>query len=208
MKRARKSSGELVKRKRKKIVKSMPTKPATDIRKDMRQVVHLLQVSQVELEHQNQELRIAERELEASRSKYVSLFDFSPIPYVALDLAGVIKEVNLSAGRMFGVDRNKLVGRLITAYVPYEDRRIVSSFLKDVLRSSEKASCTLRMTNSEKRVLDVQLEGVRSNDTLESDPRCQIALIDMTEFKKLQKRCEELSEELTSLTNTKNKFKS
>jgi PAS domain S-box-containing protein len=208
MKGAKKVSQEAIRVELKKINESKPTKPGTDIRKDMREVVHLLQVSQVELEHQNQELRIAERELEASRSKYVDLFDFSPIPYFALDLAGVIKEVNLSAARMFAVDRNKLIGRHFTEYVPYEGRRIFTSFLKEVFQSPEKASCTLRMTNREKRVFDVLLDGVRSNYTLETEPRCQIAVIDVTEYKKLEKLCEELSEELESLKNAKDKFKS
>ncbi len=208
MKRTKRVSQEPVRRNRKKIREAKITTPATAIRTDMRQVVHLLQVSQVELEHQNEELRIAERELEESRSKYVDLFDFSPTPYFALDLAGVIKEVNLSAARMLGVDRNKLIGRNISAYIPYEDRRIIASFLKDVFQSPEKSSCTLRIKNSGKRLFDVLLDGVRSNYTLETDPRCQIALIDRTEYRKLEKLCEELSDELKSLKNARDKLQS
>ncbi len=52
---------------------------------DVQRLVHLLQVHQVELEHQNEELRIAHEELEVSRNKYVNLFDFSPTPYFTLD---------------------------------------------------------------------------------------------------------------------------
>ena len=74
---------------------------------DIQRLLSLLQVHQVELEHQNEELRIAHEELEVSRNKYVNLFDFSPTPYFTLDPEGIIKESNLSASKMLGVNRNK-----------------------------------------------------------------------------------------------------
>ncbi len=75
---------------------------------DVQKLLHLLEVHQVELEHQNQELRIAQEEIEVSRNKYVNLFDFSPIPYFTLDPDSVIMEANLSASKMFGIERKKL----------------------------------------------------------------------------------------------------
>jgi len=99
MKRAGKKTQKAVGKKRKKGGASVPAGSPGDRSQDIRKLVHLLQVNQVELEHQNQELRIAEQELEASRNRYVNLFDFSPIAYFSLDAQGVIKEVNLSAGR-------------------------------------------------------------------------------------------------------------
>ena len=77
------------------------TKPKkTDVAKvgDVQRLVQLLRINQIELEHQNQELRIAQGELEVSRNKYVNLFDFAPIPYFTLNFEGIIKEVNLIAG--------------------------------------------------------------------------------------------------------------
>src|ERR1035437_6119237 len=98
----------------KKEMKKKTAKPKkTDVAKvgDVQRLVQLLRINQIELEHQNQELRITQEELEVSRNKYVSLFDFAPIPYFTLNKEGIIKEVNLIASKIFGVDRNKLVGK-------------------------------------------------------------------------------------------------
>jgi PAS domain S-box-containing protein len=197
MKRTRKESQRAGKRKEKKGGVLKPRPSGAKQMEDVQKLVQLLQVNQVELEHQNLELRIAEEELETSRSKYVNLFDFSPIPYFALDPDGVIKEVNLSAARMFGIDRNRLIGKNITAYVPSGDRNTFKTFMTDVFASSVKQSCRLRLTNKDKSVFHVLLEGLKPGDTLEADQRCQIALIDLTEYKKLEDTCKELSEKLS-----------
>lgn len=179
--------------KRKKATK--PVRTHVDKSQDVRKLVELLQVNQVELEHQNQELRIAEEELETSRNKYVNLFDFSPIPYFTLDMGGVIREVNLCAGTMFGVGRNKLIGKSFSSYIPLEERNVFNGFLKAVFDSPDKQSCKVRVTGKDKQELYVSLEGVKSSDTLESDEGCQIALFDLTEYKKLEDAFKKLSEE-------------
>lgn len=206
MKRTKDKSQKSGKDKGKRKSKSKPKKAAPGAIGEVQKLVHLLQVNQVELEHQNQELRIAEEELEASRNKYVNLFDFSPIPYFALDADGIIKEVNLSAGRMFGLDRNKLVGRHISVYMPSEERSAFGAFLKSIFESSTKQSCAVRLMNKDKRVFHVRLEGIKSTDTLESGERCQIALIDLSEFKELENSFKELSEELELLKGRKDKM--
>jgi PAS domain S-box-containing protein len=170
--------------------------------KDVQKLVHMLEVYQVELEHQNQELRITEEELEISRNKYVNLFDFSPIPYFALDLDGKITEVNVIAGKMFGVDRSKLIGRRFVGQIPPDEKTAFNEFFKTVINSSAKQSCALRVRNKDKNIFHVRLEGMRFDDTLESTQRCQIALIDRTEYKKLEDSLTAVSNELASLKNT------
>src|ERR1035438_79925 len=101
--------------------KPKPKKQSVEI-EDVKKLVHLLQVQQIELEHQNQELRIAQEELEVSRNLYVNLYDFSPIPYFSLDRDSMIKEANLIASKLFGIDRNKLVGKRFIAFIPLDER--------------------------------------------------------------------------------------
>ena len=183
-----------------------PKLPASEKIEDVQRLVHLLQVHQVELEHQNQELRIMQQELEVSRNKYVNLFDFSPTPYLTLDFSGIIKEVNLSASKLFGIDRNKLIGRRFISYILQEDREIFNSFIKTVFKSPTKHSCDLKVMNKNKQVFHVLIEGLELEDTLESDQRCQVALIDLTEFKRLEASLKKSNEELKILNTTKDKF--
>ncbi|MHB8853730.1 MAG: PAS domain-containing sensor histidine kinase [Ignavibacteriaceae bacterium] len=173
---------------------------------DMHKLVHLLEVHQVELEHQNQELRIVQNDLEVSRNRYVYLFDFAPIPYFSLDMNGIIKEVNLNASKMLGVERNKLIGKSLSIYISREDQEIFHSFMKSVLNSNIKQSCELKITNKVKSVFYILLEGLKIDDPLESSQECQLALIDLTERKKVEDSVKKYSEELKILDATKNKF--
>ena len=206
MKRTKKESGKTINKKAKKKTEPKHKKPAIEKIEDVKRLVQLLQVHQVELEHQNEELRITQEELEVSRNKYVNLFDFSPIPYFTLDLNGIIKEVNLSASKMFGIDRNKLIGKNFITYIPLDDKDIFNSFIKIVFSSPIKHTCELKVMNKDKHVFHVLLEGLELDDTLESEKKCQVALIDLTEYKRVEDSLKKSNEELKKLNSTKDKF--
>jgi len=179
MKHNKKESKKMMNTKAKKKIGAKPEKPNIKLMKDLQRSAQLLQIHQIELEHQNQELRLAQEELEVSRNKYVNLFDFSPIPYFTLDLDDVIKEVNICAGTMLGIDRNKLMGRHFITFIPLAERDIFNSFVKSVFNSTVKQSCELNVMNKDKRVFHVRLEGLEVVDTQESDRKCQVALIEL-----------------------------
>ncbi len=179
----------------------------TDVKiEDVQRLVHLLQVHQTELEHQNEELRISQQELEASRNKYVNLFDFSPIPYFTLDPDCVIKDANLSACRMFAVDRNKIIGKHFRDFVQPDLRNIFNSFSETVLNSTLKHSCELKLISKDKRVFYVLLEALKLEDMLDPDQKVQVAVIDLTEHKKVEDSLKKSNEELKTLNATKDKF--
>jgi PAS domain S-box-containing protein len=157
-----------------------PEKPNVKLVKDLQKLAQLLQIHQVELEHQNQELRIAQEELEVSRNKYVNLFDFSPISYFTLDQNGIIQEVNINASKMFRIDRNKLIGKPFTTFIPLAERNIYNSFLKAVFSSHVKQSCELNVMDKNKSLFHVRVEGLEVVNILESDRKCQVALIELT----------------------------
>lgn len=169
-------------KKMKKKSEAKPAELAVPKLEDVQKLTHLLQVHQVELEHQNQELRIAHAELEASRNKYVNLFDFSPIPYFTLNQDGVIKEVNLSASKMLGIERKKIIGKRFSTYIMLGERDIFNSCIKNIFNSTEKHSCKLNVINKEKREFSVLLEGLQLENPLEPETNCQIALIDLTKY--------------------------
>jgi PAS domain S-box-containing protein len=179
MKRNKKESKKIMNTKAKKKSAAKSEKPNIKLMKDLQRLAQLLQVHQIELEHQNQELRMAQEELEISRNKYVNLFDFSPIPYFTLDPDGIVKELNISASTMIGIDRNKLIGKQFSAYISPAERDVFHSFMKAVFNSLEKQSCELNILNKDKRIFYVRVEGLVVVDVLESDRRCQIALVEL-----------------------------
>jgi PAS domain S-box-containing protein len=154
-------------------------KPLVEKVGDVQRLVELLRINQIELEHQNQELRITQEELEVSRNKYVSLFDFSPVPYFSLDREGIIKEANIIASKMLGIDRNKLVGKRFITFIPPGERDVFNLFINTVFNSDVKNSCELNVMNKDKRIFHVRLEGLEIEDALQTDQKCQVALIEL-----------------------------
>ena len=92
-----------------------PTIPAEEI-------LHELQVHQIELEMQNEQLRQAQLALEESRDHYVDLYEFAPVGYITLNHEGMIDKINLTAATLLGVERSKLPYRRFASFVAIEDR--------------------------------------------------------------------------------------
>ncbi|MEY4736983.1 MAG: hypothetical protein RL302_1302, partial [Pseudomonadota bacterium] len=85
-------------------------------------LLHELQVHQIELELQNEELRLAKDALDASRSRYIELYDMAPVGYCSVNEAGVIVQANLTLASLLGVARAALVYRPFSALVIREDQ--------------------------------------------------------------------------------------
>ncbi len=96
--------------------------------KTREEIIHELQVHQVELEMRNEELKRVQFELEESRDKYQdkcqNLYDVAPVGYFTLTRKGLIKEVNLSGAALVGIPRQELIGRGFNYFVAPESLRL------------------------------------------------------------------------------------
>jgi PAS domain-containing protein len=72
---------------------------------DVEALVHELRVHQIEMELQCQELRVAQAELEASRNRYLELYESVPLGYVTIDRRGRILNLNPAGIELLGEDR-------------------------------------------------------------------------------------------------------
>ncbi len=80
-------------------------------------LVEELSLHQEELNIQNEELQRIQLELEITRAKYFELYDLAPVGYITVTRDLIIKEVNLTASRLLGIDRNNLYDRGLSSFV-------------------------------------------------------------------------------------------
>lgn len=113
--------------------------------KDVQQLVHELQVFQIELEMQNEELRRSQMELEAARDRYVDLYDFSPAGHLTLDRAGTIVEASLRAGMLLGLNRKELIQQSFARFLVSEDQDRWHRHVQEVLKAGTRQTCELRL---------------------------------------------------------------
>ncbi len=100
-------------------------------------LIYELRVHQIELEMQNEELRLSQTLLEVSRSKYADLYDFAPVGYLTLDRAGHVLEANLTATTLLEVERGKLVKRLFPHFLEEADRWVLRQLLENFTPQQE-----------------------------------------------------------------------
>lgn len=115
--------------------------------KDVQQLVHELQVHQLELEMQNEELRQAQVELEAARERYVYLYEFSPVGHLTLDTQGHILEANAMTEALLGLTRNKLSGKPLVRLIAGEDQDVFHHHVQQVLKGGTEHVCEVRLQN-------------------------------------------------------------
>jgi PAS domain S-box-containing protein len=117
--------------------------------REAQNIMHELQVHQIELEMQNEELRRAQLELDAARSRYFDLYDLAPVGYCTLSAHGLILEANLTAANLLGVTRQKLINQPISRFILTADQDIHYLHRKKLLDLGEAQSCELRIVKSD-----------------------------------------------------------
>lgn len=146
---------------------------------DLRRLVHELQIHQIELQLQNEELREAQVELAHSRDRYADLYDFAPIGYLTLDRKGAIREANLTAASMLGVERRSLAGMNFGKFVESDSQDHWYLYRRAVFAEDTKLGCELDLQIAQRGALAVSLEGIAFGS---GECRCcRLALDDITE---------------------------
>jgi PAS domain S-box-containing protein len=128
----------------------------------VRRMFHELQVHQIELEMQNEELRQARAELEASHERYFDLFDLAPVGYFTLTEDTLILEANLTGGKLLGVTRSDLLGRPFTRFIFPDDQDGYYHHRRTVVNAGSPATCELRIVRADGSTFHARLESAPS----------------------------------------------
>ena len=158
--------------------------------KEVQELVHELQVHQIELEMQNDELRRTQLELEAVRDRYVDLYDFSPVGHLTLDTHGTIVEANLRAGTLLGFNRNKLIGQPIAGCIAAGKEDMFHRYCQKVLKTGTRQICevSLRLEAGVSRW--IQFEGLAVQDAPGPITHWRTALMDVSDRKRAEQQLE------------------
>jgi PAS domain S-box-containing protein len=154
-------------------------------------LLHELQVHQIELEMQNEELRRAQGELEAARARYFDLFDLAPVGYFTLSEQGLIREANLTAAGLLGVERRDLVKKPLTRFVLSEDQDIYYRHRKLLFESGQPQLLDLRMLRADASTFWARLETTEAQD-VDGAPVCRAVMSDITASKQAEEKLAEL----------------
>jgi len=150
---------------------------------EMRNLIHELQVHQIELEMQAEELTMAKEKMQHSLDKYTELYDFAPSGYFSLSERGEIIQLNLIGAQMLGKERSCLINKMFNLFISEDTRSIFNAFLKKTFRSKTKVSCEVSLIKVDNLPTTVLLSGIIAENGVE----CNITALDITDRKYAEK---------------------
>ena len=165
-------------------------------------LIHELEVLQIELEMQNEESEKKKDDQKAGRDipqntigGYSSLYDFSSLGYYTLNKEGEIIDLNLNAARQLGRDREQLEKSRLGFFLTDDSKTIFNAFLDEVYATRRKSTCEVSAVSSDNPSY-FKLTGVHSG----SDDLCLISSMDITE-RRQNEAYKEMRREILQILN-------
>lgn len=165
----------------------------------VRWLVYELQVTQVELQLQNEELQQVYVELTAARDRYSALYDFAPVGYLTLTPAGVILEANLMAAQLLGTERAYLIGSLLFRFLKMETRDTLARYLGRLKAASDSSTCDLAVPQADGSRLWLQLESVAVRDERGVTTQYRMVLSNISARKEAEQLQRQLARQLLAV---------
>ncbi|MEI6293307.1 MAG: PAS domain S-box protein, partial [Methanomicrobiales archaeon] len=162
------------------LTRNVERSPGLD-RQSTEELIHELQVHQIELEMQAEELRKAHLILEESRNRYIDLYEFAPTGYLTFTDKALITDVNLTAAVLLGVERNEIINHGIGRFIVPTDHETWDQYFMDVRNRGEKQVCALMLTRGDGSLFPARLEGVRTSSS-NGTTTVRIAFSDITDI--------------------------
>jgi PAS domain S-box-containing protein len=199
MKKTTKSESAILRQKAEALLKSKPGKEATQISHiEILKLVHELEVHQIELELQNDDLKLARSAALETAEKFVELYDFAPSGYLTLSKDGKIMELNLNAAEMLGKERAHLINRTLVFFVSIDSKPVYNLFLGKVFNNKIKESCDVSLSANDNQTIYVHLTATIAP----SGENCLVTMLNITERKLAEKLIQESEMRFRNLSDS------
>jgi PAS domain S-box-containing protein len=163
-------------------LREQPAKTTRDDRADTQRMLQELQIHQIELELQNEELKLTKANVDVGLEKFTDLYDFAPVGYFTLTADGTIQQVNLTGTSMVGVQRSRLVGKRFGLLIVPGLRTDFNHFLEQVFADDTKQSGDFELLRPDQPPLIVNIAAKRQINETE----CHAVVVDITDRKKVE----------------------
>ena len=181
----------ILRRKAEELLKNNNKVPESKLSEDeILKLIHEIEVHQIELELQNEELKLTkEREIELASEKYAELYDFAPSGYFTLSREGDIVNLNFAASQLLGKERLGLRNSRFGFFVSDETKPNFNQFLRNVFKTNKKEFCQVTLISSNDSPVYAHLTGVSVKD----QDHCLVNVADITKLKKAENVIRDLS---------------
>jgi PAS domain S-box-containing protein len=150
---------------------------------DAQRLLQELQVHQIELELQNEELVRSRSQLESVLARFTDLYDFAPVGYFTLSKQGSVRELNLAAAKLVGLERSRVVGNALGLMLAPASRPHFDTFLRRLAEGVLGETCEVTLTREGSAPTVAELKGTLAK----SGDECRIVAVDVTAHRHAQR---------------------
>jgi diguanylate cyclase (GGDEF)-like protein/PAS domain S-box-containing protein len=162
------------------------------------ELLHELRVHQIELEMQNEALRQSQHALEASRDRYLDLYEFAPVGYLTLSAEGVIESINLTGVTLLGRERKALLRFGFSVCVAPEERERWMQHFLSVREQAAPSRVELTLLRGDGTVFQAKLDCVPQKEGA-GGTTLRVTLSDISERKAAEAMVKESEEFKTAI---------
>lgn len=145
----------------------------------LRLLIQELRLHQIELEMQNEELRITQAALDATRAHYFDLYDGAPVAYCTLNAEGLIQQVNHFAAKLLCAEPAELVGMPLARFIAPEDQDHFHRQCRLHLTKGDHRTCEMRLLDRAGERVWVEMGATAAADEV-GEPHLRIVMTDIT----------------------------
>ena len=157
---------------------------------EINELLHRVELQRNELDAQNRRLR-------QYRDRYIDLYESAPVGYATFDQDGYVQEINLAGARLFGAERDSLIGFPLTEYLAKRDHEAFLDHVRQCLHEQREVTSELTLVARVGRPLTVQLQSIPAKSVEgEEDTICRTAIIDITERRQMEETIRHAEERL------------
>jgi diguanylate cyclase (GGDEF)-like protein/PAS domain S-box-containing protein len=168
---------------------------------DTFELIHELEVHQIELEMQNDELQRAIADAEIAASKYSDLYHLALSGYFTLSTFGEIIELNLTSAKMLGTERINTINRRFGFFVSTDTLPVFNLFLDKVFQGKSQETCEVTLLKNGNLQTHILLTGIITDNK----ELCNVTMVDITERKLAEDDKKKRAAELVIANNEKEK---
>lgn len=171
---------------------------------DLQELVHELQVHQVELQMQNEELARTQEDLYDIKNKYQELFDDAPVGFFILDSDTKVLEVNRTGTDLLSRSVKSVVNKSATKFIHPKSTVIFFDYVKQLVSSRMPQDFEIQVRRLGGEYRWVHLRCKLQEETGGGPAKILAAIVDITEKKEREQQLAETRQEYFDIVETAN----
>lgn len=151
--------------------------------KSIKELIEELSIYHIELEHQNEELKISQQKLNKSNNRYTELFNTAPVGYLIISKDKIIVNANQTAADLLKTTTGSLISSKFSKLVHPEYQDIFYFHFQKTIKNKHH-ECVIKLVFPDKESIFVKL--ISQIDDYENKDIIRTAIININNEKELE----------------------